>query len=147
MAFASSSRLTLKGANHAVAMGIAEAEKLGFKVCVAVTDAGGNLLALQRMDGTMPVSSEVATGKALSAIKFARATALLEGGVNGAKSNGGERTALLSAGYILMEGGIPIVDPAHGGIIGAVGVSGVKPNEDAQVCKAAVDSLSATSKL
>jgi ribosome-associated toxin RatA of RatAB toxin-antitoxin module len=53
---------------------------------------------------------------------------------------GSARTALLSAGHILMEGGVPIKD-ASGRIIGAVGVSGVKPDEDAAVAKAAVEAL------
>lgn len=68
-------------------------------------------------------------------------TKLLEAAVNGEKSNGGERAALLTSGRVLMEGGVPIIDPAHGGIIGACGVSGVKPNEDAEVAKAAVNGL------
>ena len=133
------SRLTLSGANKAVAAGLKEAEKMGVKVCVSVTDVGGNVLSMQRMDGTMPVASEVATGKAISAVKFARETKLLEGGCN---SKDGGRSVLLSTPYILMEGGIPIIDPAHGGIIGACGVSGVLPAQDAQVAAAAVAALS-----
>mmetsp|Transcript_76079 Transcript_76079/g.140001 ORF Transcript_76079/g.140001 Transcript_76079/m.140001 type:complete len:147 (+) Transcript_76079:111-551(+) len=146
MSLATSSAITLQGALKAVAAGVAEAEKSGWKVTVAVCDAGGHLLALHRMDGCMPVSSEVATGKARSAVLFARETKLLESGVNGA--GGGERSALLSAGHMLMEGGVPVVDPAHGRIIGACGVSGVKPMEDAAVAKAAVAALMApTSKM
>ena len=74
-------------------------------------------------------------------------TKLLEAAVNGEKSNGGERAALLTSGRVLMEGGVPIIDPAHGRIIGACGVSGVKPNEDAEVAKAAVNGLLQQSKL
>merc|ERR1719464_2089969 len=103
MAFAASSTVTLKGARHAVEAGVAEAEKLGFKVTVAVCDAGGQLLALHRMDGAMPISAEVAAGKAKSAVLFAKETKVLEGSVNGEKSSGAERSALLSAGQILME--------------------------------------------
>ncbi|CAK0911098.1 unnamed protein product [Prorocentrum cordatum] len=89
----------------------------------------------------MPVSAEIAAGKARSAALFARETALLEAGSN--VKEGAARTALLSAGYVLMEGGVPIKDPASGRIIGAVGVSGVKPDEDAAVAKAAVAALAA----
>mmetsp|Transcript_89856 Transcript_89856/g.178620 ORF Transcript_89856/g.178620 Transcript_89856/m.178620 type:complete len:149 (-) Transcript_89856:39-485(-) len=142
MSFSVSSAVTLSGARLAVEAGIAEAEKLGFKVTVAVCDAGGHLLALHRMNGAMPVSAEVAAGKAQSAVLFARETKLLEGAVNGDKSKGGERAALLSAGHVLMEGGVPIIDPAHGNIVGACGVSGVKPHEDQAVAKAAVAALS-----
>ena len=67
--------------------------------------------------------------------------------MNGEKSNGGERAALLTSGRVLMEGGVPIIDPSHGRIIGACGVSGVKPNEDAAVAKAAVECLVPASKL
>mmetsp|Transcript_116814 Transcript_116814/g.330493 ORF Transcript_116814/g.330493 Transcript_116814/m.330493 type:complete len:101 (-) Transcript_116814:60-362(-) len=95
------------------------------------------------MDGAMPGSAEIAAGKARSAVMFARETKLLEAAANGEKSSGGERTALLSSGYVLMEGGVPIVDPASGRIIGACGVSGVKPQEDQAVAKASVAALSA----
>lgn len=82
-----------------------------------------------------------------AAILFSRETKLLEAAVNGEKSNGGERVALLTSGRVLMEGGVPIIDPAHGKIIGACGVSGVKPQEDAEVAKAAVNSLFPQAKL
>merc|ERR1712031_109952 len=126
---------TLKGARSSIVAGIAEAEKQGFKVAIAVCDAGGHLLALERMDGSMPVSADVASGKARSAVMFAKETKLLEGAVNGEKSSGAERAALLSSGHVLMEGGVPIIDPAHGKIVGGIGVSGVKPDQDAAVAK------------
>ncbi|CAE7231819.1 glcG, partial [Symbiodinium necroappetens] len=135
MSIVPSSAVTLAGAEQAVRAGIAAAEKSGWKVAVAICDAGGNLIALHRMDGCMPIGAEIATEKARSAILFARETKLLEGAVNGEKSNGGERAALLTSGRVLMEGGVPIIDPSHGRIIGACGVSGVKPNEDAAVAK------------
>mmetsp|Transcript_39179 Transcript_39179/g.73040 ORF Transcript_39179/g.73040 Transcript_39179/m.73040 type:complete len:148 (+) Transcript_39179:66-509(+) len=147
MSIAPSSAVTLAGAQKAVSAGIAAAEKAGWKVTVAVCDAGGNLIALHRMDGCMPIGADIATEKARSAVLFARETKLLEASVNGDKSNGGERAALLSSGRVLMEGGVPIVDPSHGRIIGACGVSGVKPNEDAAVAKAAVEGLVPASKL
>lgn len=143
-AFAVSSALTLKGAKQSIEAGIAEATKCGFKVTIAVVDGTGELMALERMDGCMPVGTQVATGKAKSALLFARETKMLEGSVNGEKSSGAERIALLSSGQVLMEGGVPIIDPAHGKIVGACGVSGVKPAEDAQVAKAAVAALSAS---
>eukprot|EP00435_Cladocopium_sp_Y103_P032876 s996_g8.t1 len=147
MAIAPSSAVTLTGAEQAVRAGIAAAQKSGWKVTVAICDAGGNLIALQRMDGCMPIGAEIATEKARSAILFSRETKLLEAAVNGEKSNGGERAALLTSGRVLMEGGVPIIDPAHGKIIGACGVSGVKPQEDAEVAKAAVNSLFPQAKL
>eukprot|EP00405_Crypthecodinium_cohnii_P021292 CAMPEP_0206472528 /NCGR_PEP_ID=MMETSP0324_2-20121206/32256_1 /ASSEMBLY_ACC=CAM_ASM_000836 /TAXON_ID=2866 /ORGANISM="Crypthecodinium cohnii, Strain Seligo" /LENGTH=152 /DNA_ID=CAMNT_0053947149 /DNA_START=82 /DNA_END=540 /DNA_ORIENTATION=- len=143
MALAQTSEITLAGANQAVAAGLAEAKKQGWKVVVCVCDAGGIPIAMQRLDGTMPASWKIAAGKAETAVLFARETKLLEGAVNGAKSNGNDRNALLSAGYILMEGGIPIYCPTTGKIVGGVGVSGVKPNEDAAVAAAAVKAFNA----
>eukprot|EP00746_Dinoflagellata_sp_MGD_P083330 gnl/MRDRNA2_/MRDRNA2_33188_c0_seq1.p1 gnl/MRDRNA2_/MRDRNA2_33188_c0~~gnl/MRDRNA2_/MRDRNA2_33188_c0_seq1.p1 ORF type:complete len:175 (-),score=56.06 gnl/MRDRNA2_/MRDRNA2_33188_c0_seq1:18-470(-) len=139
MAFASSFSLTAKGAQIAIEAAEKEAIKAGFNVTIAVVDAGGHLMALKRMDGAMPLSSQVAFGKAKSAIGFARETKLLEAGVNG---NGGqERHALLSSGEVLMEGGVPVIDPASKRIVAACGVSGVKPGEDAQVAHAGVQAL------
>mmetsp|Transcript_31436 Transcript_31436/g.57783 ORF Transcript_31436/g.57783 Transcript_31436/m.57783 type:complete len:148 (-) Transcript_31436:61-504(-) len=147
MAFAASSSLTLKGAQQAVEAGIAEAVKMGLKVTVAICDAGGHIIAMERMDGAMPVSADVASGKARSAALFARETRILEGSVNGGKNGGNERAALLSAGHILMEGGVPVVDAAHGGIVAACGVSGAAPAEDAAIAKKAIAAITAQSKL
>lgn len=139
IAFASSFVLTAEGAQLAMEAAEKEATEQGWNVTIAVVDAGGHLMALKRMDGAMPVASMVAYNKARSAILFARDTKLLEVGVNG--SGGGERHALLSTGEVLMEGGVPVVDPASMRVVAACGVSGVKPGEDAQVAHAGVQAL------
>uniref|UniRef100_A0A7S1RXX0 Heme-binding protein n=1 Tax=Alexandrium catenella TaxID=2925 RepID=A0A7S1RXX0_ALECA len=143
MALAASAVITLRGAKQAAEASLVEAEKLGLKVAVAICDAGGHPLVVYRTDGVMPASSEISMQKARSAALFARETKLLEGSVNGEKSSGSERAALLSSGFVLMEGGVPITDPASGRIIGACGVSGAKPQEDAAVAKAGVAALAA----
>ena len=93
------------------------------------------------MDGAFPASTKIATGKASSAVRFKRETRLLERGANVAA--GGGRTAMLSAGEVLMEGGIPILAYGASGkeIVGAVGVSGAKPDEDHVVAQAGVAAL------
>jgi len=139
IAFASSFVLTAEGAQLAMEAAEKEATKQGWSVTIAVVDAGGHLMALKRLDGAMPVASMVAYNKARSAILFARDTKLLEVGVNG--SGGGERHALLSTGEVLMEGGVPVIDPASKRVVAACGVSGVKPGEDAQVAHAGVQAL------
>jgi len=139
MAFASSFALTAEGAQLAMEAAEKEAIKQGWNVTIAVVDAGGHLMALKRMDGAMPVASMVAYNKARSAILFDKETKLLEVGVNG--SGGGERHALLSVGEVLMEGGVPVIDPASMRVVAACGVSGVKPGEDAQVAHAGVQAL------
>merc|ERR1712146_358295 len=117
MVFADATVLTNKGAAMVVAAGEAEAQKLGLKMTIAVCDAGGHLVSLSRMDGAFAVSAELAAGKAKSAVLFARETKLLEGGSN--VKDGSARTALISSGHLLMEGGVPIMH--NGKIVAAVG--------------------------
>lgn len=106
-------------------------------VTVAVVDAGGHLLALQRMDGAAPLSAHVAAAKARTAAVGRRDTKGFEDMIN----NG--RTAFLSVPTLegLMEGGMPIMK--DGRCLGAVGVSGVKAPEDAQVASAGVAAVAA----
>lgn len=101
-------------------------------VTVAVVDAGGHLLALQRMDGAAPMSAHIATAKAHASALGRRDTKIFEDMINGG------RNAFLSVPTLegLMEGGLPVMH--NGQCIGAVGVSGVKEPEDAQVAAAGV---------
>lgn len=109
----------------------AEAISNGWAVTVAVVDDGGHLLGLQRYDGAAAISAYSATEKARTAALGRRETRGLEDMVN----NG--RTAFLSAPLLTsLEGGVPIV--VEGQVIGAVGVSGVKAEQDAQVAKAGI---------
>ena len=120
---------------------LAAAEKCananGFKVTIAICDAGGVPLIVKRQDGAFPASVKVAIGKAETAAQFNKPTAQLEAGVN--VVDGSSRAALLSAPFVLMRGGLPIV--IHGVCCGAIGVSGVKPDEDELVAQAAVDAI------
>ena len=115
----------------------AEAEALAnnWAVTIAIVDDGGHLLALQRMDGCAPVSAHIAPSKAKTAAIGRRETKIYEDIIN----NG--RTAFLSAPYIdgMLEGGVPVV--VDGQVIGAVGVSGVKSEQDAQIAKAGIAAL------
>ncbi|WP_420226499.1 heme-binding protein [Pigmentiphaga litoralis] len=116
----------------------AEAEALANKwaVTIAIVDDGGHLLNLQRLDGAAPISSMIGPAKARTAALGQRETKIYEDIVN----NG--RTAFLSAPLDgLLEGGVPII--VEGQTIGAVGVSGVKSNEDAQIAKAGIAALGA----
>lgn len=109
----------------------AEAEKNQWPVAIAVVDDGGHLLGMLRLDGSAPVSAEIAIGKAKTAAVGRRETRLYEEMIN----NG--RIAFLSAPLVAtLEGGIPVI--VEGQVVGAVGVSGVKPGEDAQVARAGV---------
>ena len=115
----------------------AEAEALAnnWPVTIAIVDDGGHLLWLQRMDGCAAISSYIAPSKAKTAAMGRRETKVYEDIIN----NG--RTAFVTAPYIdgLLEGGVPVV--FEGQVIGAVGVSGVKSEQDAQVAKMGIAAL------
>ncbi|ARN22495.1 heme-binding protein [Piscinibacter gummiphilus] len=107
----------------------AEATANGWAVTLAVADDGGHLLALERLDGCAPVGAYIATEKARTSALGRRESKGYEDMVNKG------RFAFLSAPLSgLLEGGVPIV--VEGQVVGAIGVSGVKPEQDAQVAKA-----------
>ncbi len=113
----------------------AEAVKNNWAVTIAIVDEGGHLLWLQRLDGAAPISAHIAPAKAQTAALGRRETKIYEDIIN----NG--RLSFLSAPVIhgMLEGGVPIIK--DGMVIGAVGVSGVKSNEDAQIAKAGISAI------
>ena len=113
----------------------AEARANQWAVCIAIVDDGGHLLWLQRLDGAAPVSSHIAPAKAHTAALGRRESRVYEEMINGG------RISFLSAPGLegLLEGGVPIVRDGH--CIGAVGVSGVKSSEDAQIARAGIAAL------
>jgi glc operon protein GlcG len=126
--------LTLEAAKQIAAAAEKEAADNKWTMVIAIMDDGGNLLYLERMDGTQIGSIEVATQKARSAIMFKRPTKVFEDGVAGG------RTALLRLpGAIPVEGGLPLT--VDGAIIGSIGASGGMSNQDGMVAKAGVDAL------
>lgn len=124
--------LTLEDARAAAAAAEAEASKNGWAVTIAITDDGGHLLWMQRLDGAAPISAEIAVAKARTAALGRRETKGYEDMINQG------RTAFLSAPVLqgMLEGGLPILADGH--CVGAVGVSGVKSSEDAQIARAGV---------
>lgn len=113
----------------------AEAIKHAWAVTIAIVDDGGHLLWLQRLDGAAPVSAHIAPAKAHTAALGRRESKIYEDVINSG------RYSFLSAPDLkgLLEGGVPIIK--DGQVIGAVGVSGVKSNEDAQIAKAGIAAL------
>jgi uncharacterized protein GlcG (DUF336 family) len=107
----------------------------GWAVSIAVVDAGGFPLWIQRLDGAAPLSSHMAPAKARTAALVRKETKVYEEMVN----NG--RTAFLSAPVLegMLEGGVPILH--DGECLGAVGVSGVKSAEDAEIARAGIAAL------
>jgi len=131
---ASRKALTLEAAKKIAAAAEAEAVKNKWNVVIAIVDEGANLLYLQRMDETQIGSIEVAIAKAQGAVKFKRPTKAMEDALAG-----GRQAILRLPGAMPVEGGIPLA--AEGRIIGAIGVSGVTSQQDAQIAGAGVAAL------
>ncbi len=115
----------------------AEALRNRWAVSIAIVDDGGHLLWLQRLDGAVPISAQICAAKARTAALGRRESRIYEEVINGG------RTSFLSAPTLegMLEGGVPILVGAH--CVGAVGVSGVKSEEDAQVARAGIAALPA----
>jgi glc operon protein GlcG len=113
----------------------AEALKNHWAVTIAIVDDGGHLLWLQRLDGAPALSALIGPAKAQTAALGRRDSKVYEDIINGG------RTAFLTVPGVsgLLEGGVPILKDGH--VIGAVGVSGVKSNEDAQIAKAGIAAI------
>jgi len=122
--------ISLEQAQAVVHAAVAEARKRDWKMNVAVTDSGGNLVAFQRMDGAMLASIQIAQHKARAAVTFRRPTKEFEDGVNLMHLN----YLLAFDGMIASRGGIPLID--QGDIIGAIGCSGGTDSQDEVVSKA-----------
>jgi uncharacterized protein GlcG (DUF336 family) len=125
--------LTLEDVKRIAAAAEAEARARGWAVTIAVCDGGGHALWLQRMDGAPLMSAQVAPEKARTCVLTGKPSKAFEDMVN----NG--RTAALAMPVVPLEGGEPIA--VNGVVIGAVGVSGVKAGEDAQVARAGVSAV------
>ena len=113
----------------------AEALKNNWAVSIAIVDDGGHLLSYQRLDGAAPISAHIAPAKARTAALGRRESKLYEDMINGG------RVSFLSAPDLqgMLEGGVPIIK--DGQCLGAVGVSGVKSSEDAQIAKAGIAAI------
>jgi uncharacterized protein GlcG (DUF336 family) len=122
--------ISLERAAAAIAAAVAEARKRDWKMNVAVADAGGNLVAFQRMDGAMLASIQIAEHKARAAATFRRETKVFEDGINLMHLN----YLLAFDGVIASRGGIPLIE--KGSIIGAIGCSGGTDSQDEVISKA-----------
>ncbi len=112
--------LTLEGAKRVLEATKAEAVKLKAPgAAIAVVDDSGNLLALERLDGTFAAGSQISIGKARTAALFKRETKAFEEIINKGRT---AMTALPDSFFTPLQGGVPIL--LDGQIIGAIGVSG-----------------------
>lgn len=128
--------LTLSDATKILDAARAEAERNHWAVSIAVVDDGGHLLASLRLDDAAPISSYIAIEKARTSALARRESKQYEEMVNAG------RTAFLSAPLVIsLEGGVPLM--GDGQVVGAIGVSGVKADQDAQIAKAGAQSIAA----
>ena len=122
--------ISLDRAQEVIRAAVTEAKSRNWKMNVAVSDSGGNLVAFQRMDGAMLASIQIAEHKARAAATFRRPTKVFEDGINLMHLN----YLLAFDGVIASRGGIPLID--KGVIIGAIGCSGGTDSQDEVVSEA-----------
>lgn len=130
-------KLTLEDVKKIAAAAEAKAQEQNWNVCIAICDAGGHPLWLQRMDDAPLTSAIIAPAKARTSAMSGKPSKVMEDMVN----NG--RFAALDMPVTVLEGGEPII--VNGDVIGAVGVSGVQASQDAEVARAGIAALNIAS--
>ncbi|MGH9580502.1 MAG: heme-binding protein [Terriglobales bacterium] len=131
--------LTLDGARQVIAAAQAEARRLNAPGgVVAVVDEGGNLMALERLDGTFAAGANVSIGKARTAVLFKKPTRFFEELIN---SSGKGRTVMAALNdFTPLIGGVPI--QFEGQVVGGVGVSGAaSAQQDEELAIAGANAL------
>ncbi|MEK7302890.1 MAG: heme-binding protein [Pseudomonadota bacterium] len=124
--------LTLDDAKKIAVGAEAEAYRNGWPVVIVIVDDGGHLLYLQRLDNAQFGSINVAIEKARAAIAFRRPTKIWEENIAE-----GRMRYLNLPGTLPIEGGLPIT--VNNQFVGAIGVSGVRSFQDAQIAQAGID--------
>ena len=127
--------LTLDDAKKIAAAAEAGAKANNWAVVIAIVDDGGHLMWLQRLDGVAPISSQIAPAKARAAALGRRESKVYEDVIN----NGRYSFLSVPVETAFLEGGVPVIVDGH--YVGAVGVSGVKSSEDAQIAKVGIAAL------
>lgn len=128
--------VSLSDANAAIDKAHAKAKQIGINVTVAIVDEGGLLIALSRMDGAMPLSPQLAEAKAVGAAMFLR-----DGGALAQMAQ--DRPGFFSAADRLVR--VPLIPglgsaliKEDGKVIGAIGISGGRPEQDLECAEAAL---------
>jgi glc operon protein GlcG len=126
--------LSLIEANNVIEKAHAKAARLGIKVTVAVVDEGGHLIALSRMDGAIPLSPQLAEAKAVGAAMFLRDGEALAKMAQDRPGFFSAADRMVRVPLIPGLGSVLIKEDAK--IIGAVGVSGGRPDQDLECAEA-----------
>src|SRR6185369_10637509 len=135
--------LSIEGAKKVIAAAVAYAKKNNAPGgVIAVVDEGGNLMALERLDGTFAAGATISIGKARTAVLFKRPTKAFEDIIKNGRT---AMVALPDAYFTPLQGGIPI--SIDGQIVGGVGVSGAaSAQQDEELAMAGANVLSAEAK-
>lgn len=126
--------MNLETAKKAMAASEAEAKKNNWAVAIAIIDSTGHLLMFQKLDNTQHGSIGVAIDKAQTAVDFRRPSKVFEDGL---AAGGAGLRILAIKGVSPLEGGVPVI--VDGKLVGAIGVSGVTSQQDAQIARAGAD--------
>jgi glc operon protein GlcG len=130
---APSAKLTLAGAQKLLDAAIAKAREMKVPECICVVDAGGQLLAMARMDGAFALSIDTALRKAQTAASYGVPTGGIAAGID-------LKLAIATEGKrINLPGGLPVIVDGH--IVGAIGVGSGTGEEDREVAAAALGAI------
>jgi uncharacterized protein GlcG (DUF336 family) len=126
-------KLTYEGAAKMLAAAVAKATEMGVPQCIAIVDAGGNMLTFARMDGAFTLSADTATMKALTAASYGKPTGDIPAGMD-------LKLAIGTQGKrINLPGGLPIIVDGH--LLGGIGVGSGSGEQDRDVATAALQAL------
>jgi len=136
--------LTIEGAKKVIAAAVAYAKKNNAPGgVIAVVDEGGNLMALERLDGTFAAGANISIGKARTAVLFKRPTKAFEDIIKNGRT---AMVALPDAYFTPLQGGVPIT--VDGQVVGGVGVSGASSaQQDEELAMAGASAVSADMKM
>ena len=119
--------------------GIKKATELGVKVSIAVVDVHGDLIILERMLGTIPLSPKIALGKASASAVFMRPTAEFEQRIQQNSAFWSGISSMTSGALLFGRGGVPL--KKDGEFVGAIGVSGATSEQDEMIAHFAATEL------
>jgi glc operon protein GlcG len=131
--------LSLEDANKVIADAHATAARIGVCVTAAVVDEGGHLIALGRMDGAPPLSPQIAEAKAVGAAMLLRDGGSLQQLADDRPGFFSAADRLVRLPLIPGPGSMPVI--RDGLALGAVGVSGARPEQDLECCQAGLNSI------
>jgi len=126
--------LTLAGAKLIAQHAVKKANKENWNVIIAIVDSHGYLMYLERMDGVQLASLDVAINKAKTSVLYSRSTKEFE-----TRVKSGDVPVSMLANIVAIDGGLPIKVGNH--IVGSIGVSGVRSNQDAEIGQAGIDAF------